>query len=231
MDSNHRPLVCDTSALPLSYGLKRFLFKAIIPYCYYHPLQLKIENVDRILKALLSFLAESVETVIIALVIFLVVYLFIGQPHRVDGDSMLPNFENGELIITDKLTYKFRSPKRGEVIIFKSPLDNKKVFIKRIIGLPGETITISNGSVFINGQKLTENYIHQSTDVIFGPFIKENETKQIPADSFFVMGDNRANSLDSRELGFIKKPNIIGKAWVIYWPLNKFSLVSHQTYP
>lgn len=184
----------------------------------------------KILQSIITFLTEMAETIIFSLIIFLVAYTLLGQPHRVEGDSMLPTFENGELIITDKITYKFRPPKRGEVIVFAAPPNQQKDYIKRIIGLPGETITISNGDVLINNQKLTENYIHESTRISFGSFIKEGETKIIPPNNYFVMGDNRSISFDSREWGFLDKENIIGKAWLIYWPITKFSFVKNAVY-
>ena len=184
----------------------------------------------KILRSLWFFTSDIIETIVIALAIFLLVYILLVQPHRVSGDSMLPNFENGELILTDKLTYKFTPAKRGEVIVFKAPPDKKKDFIKRIIGLPGETISISDGKVLINKQVLDENYLPPVTQIATGSFLKTGEERQIPANSYFVMGDNRSHSFDSREWGFLKREDVVGKAWVIYWPLTRLSPVPSVSY-
>lgn len=189
-----------------------------------------IEKMPKILRHLLAFTSDLIETIVIALVIFLLVYILLVQPHRVSGDSMLPNFENGELILTDKLTFKFGEPKRGNVIVFKAPPDRKKDFIKRIVGTPGETISLVNGRVLINKQFLSENYLSPVTQAASGSFLKEGEDKQIPANSYFVMGDNRSHSFDSREWGFLQKDDIVGRAWVIYWPLTRLSIVPTVSY-
>ena len=181
-------------------------------------------------KKIIALASDIIETVIIALVVFLIVYIFLVQPHRVSGESMLPNFENGELILTDKLSYKFGQPKRGAVIVFKAPPDKKRDFIKRIIGLPGEKISLSAGKILINDQILTENYLPGDFRVIEGSFLREGETKQLPSDYYFVIGDNRSHSFDSREWGFLIKEDIVGRAWVVYWPLNKISFVKSISY-
>lgn len=177
---------------------------------------------NQITQKIFTFLGEIAETVLIALAIFLAVYIFLAQPHRVKGDSMEPNFLNGELILTDKISYRFRQPDRGEVIVFKAaPTNGKLDFIKRIVGLPSEKILVKNGSVFINGKLLKENYLGREirANLKDGGFLKNGQEYLIPENSFFVMGDNRGASFDSRDWGPVQKDEIIGKAFLVYWPV------------
>jgi signal peptidase I len=184
----------------------------------------------KLARQLFAFFTDIFETIIIALAIFLVVYLFLVQPHRVQGDSMLPNFKNGELILTDKISYRIRPPQRGDVIVFKAPYDKSKDFIKRIMVLPGEKIKVENGGIFINDQKLFESYLPSSTQVQGGSYLKEGEEYTVPQGNYIVFGDNRAHSSDSREFGPIPKKDIIGKAFFVYWPPNAFALISKVSY-
>ncbi|OGD86116.1 signal peptidase I [Candidatus Curtissbacteria bacterium RBG_16_39_7] len=183
-----------------------------------------------LVKQLFSFFTDIFETIIIALAIFLVVYLFLVQPHRVQGDSMLPNFKNGELILTDKISYRIRPPQRGNVIVFKAPYDKSKDFIKRIIGLPGEKIKVENGGIFVNNKKVSESYLPDSIKVQGGSILKEGEEYSIPQEEYVVFGDNRAHSSDSREFGPVPKKDIIGKAFFVYWPPNAFAFITQVSY-
>lgn len=183
----------------------------------------------------LSIVGDVIETLVVAAAIFVIVYLFLLQPHQVKGASMQPNFHDGEYILTDKISYRFGKPQRGDVIIFKSPTDPDVDFIKRVIGLPGETIKISDGKVVItndqnpNGFTLSEPYdINGPTSG--GKEAPQNTEVKIGTDQFFVLGDNRLESFDSRSWGLLPMKNIIGKAWLRYWPLNKFGFVKHPRY-
>jgi signal peptidase I len=184
---------------------------------------------------LLSTLADFIETIVVAAAIFVIVYLFLLQPHQVKGASMQPNFKDGEYILTDKISYRFQNPQRGDVVILKAPTDPDVDFIKRIIGLPGEKIKISDGKIVIfnsnkkNGFTLKEPYRIIGT-TSGGKEAPQNTEIQIPQDSYFVLGDNRLESYDSRSWGFLPKKNIIGKAWLRYWPLNVFGFVQHPKY-
>jgi len=140
---------------------------------------------------------------------------------------MIPNFQDGEMILTDKISYRFSQPKRGDVIIFQSPTIGKDL-IKRVIGLPGETISIENGEVKINGNLLMEAYISIETPP--GTFLTEGQKYTIPANDYIVLGDNRSNSLDSKEWGPLEKKDIIGRAWLVYWPPRKISFVPSVNY-
>lgn len=156
---------------------------------------------------------EIIQTALISLGIFFFVYIFLVQPHRVKGDSMMPNFVDGELLLTEKVSYHLYKPKRGDVIVFKAPGPRKVDFIKRIVGLPGETIKIERGEIFINNQKIEEPYETQATEGTVNAIIGKDE--------YFVLGDNRGASSDSRTFGVIARNSLKGKAWFIYWPLFK----------
>ncbi|NLG03584.1 MAG: signal peptidase I, partial [Clostridia bacterium] len=148
---------------------------------------------------------------------------FVTHRTLVHGSSMEPRFHDGDSIMTDKITYRFREPERFDIISFPYLQDQHEYLIKRIIGLPGETVRIINGSIYINDVILNENY---GLEVIESGGIAEVPIVLGP-DEYFVLGDNRNDSLDSRfkEVGMIQKEDIIGKAWLQVWPLNQFGLV------
>jgi len=182
------------------------------------------------LKRLWAFFLDILEVVVFAVAIFLFVYLLIVQPHKIKGTSMEPNFPSGEYLLTDKVSYRFREPKRGEIIVFMAPTSNSDEFIKRIIALPGETIMIENESIYINGQLLNEPYLSYNINTLPGNFLQENDAMTIPFNNYFVMGDNRPFSSDSRSWGYVPKENITGRAWFIYWPLGSIGLIKDISY-
>lgn len=182
------------------------------------------------LKKFFSFIFEIIETIVLALAIFVVIYLFLFQPHQVKGASMEANFYDGEYILTDKITYRLRPPQRGEVVIFKAPKNPDLDYIKRIIGLPGETIKIENGKIVINSQELAEPYISKGMVTTGGFYLSEGKQIIIPEDSYFVLGDNRSHSSDSREWGPVYKDNIIGKAFLRYWPPSRIGILPQVKY-
>lgn len=158
-----------------------------------------------------STVKELTQTALISLTIFFFVYVFLAQPHRVKGDSMLPNFRDGELLLTDKISYRLYKPERGDVVVFRAPTPRKVDFIKRIIGVPGETIRIENGTVFIDDQELAEPYETAKTG--------GRTTVTLDRDQYFVLGDNRGSSSDSRSFGPIERKKIKGRVWLVYWPI------------
>ena len=182
------------------------------------------------IKRLGAFLLDILEVILSAIAIFLFVYLLILQPHKIKGASMEPNFYNGEYLLTDKLSYRLRLPRRGEVIIFEAPGANGEEFIKRIIALPGERISINDGHYYVNGIKLSELYIPDTTLTFPNVFLKSGQDLTVPPNSYFVSGDNRTASSDSRAWGFITKDKITGKAWFIYWPPKKMGFINKVTY-
>ncbi|MEA3399172.1 MAG: signal peptidase I [Patescibacteria group bacterium] len=158
---------------------------------------------------------ELIELLILVLVIVIPIRMFIAQPFLVSGESMLPTFHDKEFLIVDELSYLTGEPERGDIAIFKYPVNKKRIFIKRIIGIPGDTITISNGNVFIDGEKINEPYIKEQ-------FIT-NGTYEVTAENYFVMGDNRNRSSDSRIWGLVPENYLIGRAYIRLLPLSEIS--------
>lgn len=184
----------------------------------------------KIFKSAINFFFDFLETIVVALSVFVVIYLFIMQPHEVKGSSMEPSFQNNEYIITDKISYRFGHPQRGDVVIFKAPVNPEVDYIKRIIGLPSESVKISQGKVYVNGKKISETYLAESTPLFPSSFMKEDVEIEIQEDHYFVMGDNRPHSSDSREFGPISRKLIIGKAIFRYWPINEFGIIPKIIY-
>jgi len=164
------------------------------------------------------FLLDILETVILAVVLYFGINA-ISARVRVDGLSMNPTLQNGEYILVSKLSYKIGTPSRGDIIVFSYPADQRQDLIKRVIGLPGETVTIRNNEVLINGAKLDEPYIAQEPIYSGEWTVGEGE--------LFVLGDNRNDSKDSHQWGLLPQENIIGKALLIYWPPPEWELISH----
>lgn len=169
---------------------------------------------------------ELIEFIAIVFAILMAIRVFAAEPHRVEGNSMIPNFHTGDMIITNKLATRFPDFKRGEVIVLQDPMDVTKIFIKRIIGLPDETLKLADGKIYINGQLLDEPYLPSELLTPGETFLKEGNEITIPEGNYFVMGDNRENSSDSREWGFLKKELIIGQALLRYWPIDQVTILS-----
>jgi signal peptidase I len=164
-----------------------------------------------------SWLRELLEAVLPALVIVLVVNVFLAQATRVEGQSMDPTLHDRQRIVIEKLTYRFRPPRRGEIVVLRRPQPDP--LIKRVVGLPGEMVAIENGRVYIDGQPLDEPYLNEMTRGVLSPQI-------VPEGHVFVLGDNRDSSNDSRAFGMVSVEDIVGRAWVRYWPPNEIGLVS-----
>ena len=173
---------------------------------------------------------DALEPVVLAFAVFMMVYLFLFQPHKVDGRSMVPNFQDKEFILTDKVTYSRRDPQRGEVVVFHAPPPYNADFIKRIIGLPGETIMVRGGKVFVNGEQLNEEYLPGTYLTSEKSFLREGVPYNIPQGYFMVFGDNRDFSSDSREWGPIGEKAIVGRAFFRYWPPEQFGAIKHEDY-
>lgn len=173
---------------------------------------------DTFIKGWFQF-AKNIDIVLIVGLLF---RAFVLQPYIVDGNSMEQNFHNNQYLLVDQITYRFRAPKLGEAIVFHPPVNPDTNYIKRIIALPGETVTIANNTVSVNGQILAENYIYPgSKTTIIQPSLSET----LGPDEYFVMGDNREHSSDSREWGAVPKKNIVGRAWLIVYPVKDFGIV------
>jgi signal peptidase I len=189
-------------------------------------------TIDKELKKKKSAVREYAEAIILAVILALVVRAFVVQAFKIPSGSMIPTLLVGDHILvnkfsygikiplTDKILVRFWEPQRNDVIVFIYPLDTSKDFIKRVIGLPGETLQISNKKIYINGSPLEDLHAHYATSEILPGNIHQRDNfgpVRIPADSYFVMGDNRDKSLDSRFWGVVKREAIKGKACIIYW--------------
>ncbi len=170
-------------------------------------------------RALLTWLRELLETVLPAVLIALLINLFLAQATRVFGQSMEPTLYSDQRLVIEKLSYHFHSARRGDVVVLRVPEQSDELLIKRVVGLPGETIDIREGRVYVDGRLLDEPYIHQAT--------RDNQQDPIvvPPLHVFVMGDNRGFSNDSRSFGVVPLEHIVGRAWFSYWPIDRIGLV------
>jgi len=181
------------------------------------------------LKRLLSNIWEVAEVVIIALVTVFVIRNFIAQPFLVSGASMEPNFVDGDYLLIDEVTYYFRAPERGDVVVFKYPANPKSFFIKRVIGLPGEKIKIINGKISIvqpddTNLELEEPYLPEDLKTT------ADQEKVLGLDEYFVLGDNRSNSFDSRSWGPLPRTDIVGIVRLKIFPISEFGIVHHPVF-
>jgi signal peptidase I len=165
-----------------------------------------------------QWLVELGETVLPAIVIAVLINLFLAQATRVYGSSMEPNLHTDQRLVVEKVSYRLHGPRRGDVVVLRLPERGPELLIKRIIGLPGETIEVRNGTVYINDQPLEEPYTVRSANGSYGPTI-------VPEGNVFVMGDNRGASNDSRVFGPVPLERVVGRAWVSYWPLELLGVV------
>jgi len=172
---------------------------------------------------------EYAKSILIALAIALLIRTFVVQAFRIPSGSMIPTLLIGDHILVNKLTYRFGNPHRSDVAVFKFPLDPKKDYIKRVIGLPGDRIEVRNKMVFVNGKTLRELYIQHTNPSILPGMVQPRDNYGpvvVPTGHYFVMGDNRDSSYDSRFWGFVARKAFIGKALIIY-----FSWDPHESNP
>lgn len=160
-----------------------------------------------------STLIVYVEALAVTTVLAFIVVNFVGQSFLVQGASMLPSLHDGERLLVDKITYRFRPPARGEIVVFRYPADPQRKFIKRVIGIPGDVVEVREWIVYLNGRPLHEDYIYGPTYSDFGPVT-------VPEDTLFVLGDNRNQSEDSRyaDVGFVPRSHLVGRAVFSFWP-------------
>jgi len=175
-----------------------------------------------------AFVVEIIKIVVITLAIIIPIRYFLFQPFYVRGASMEPNFHDNEYLIIDEITYRFSDPKRGDVVVVKDPQKPSEFFIKRIVGLPGEEISIQSGEIYISAGSdaksaiLNEGYLNMNVST------SGNITIQLTDEQYYILGDNRSVSLDSRTFGPIPRDLIVGRAWLRVWPFDKFQ---HFTCP
>ncbi|MEE8360431.1 MAG: signal peptidase I [Candidatus Omnitrophota bacterium] len=171
-------------------------------------------------------LREWIESLVIAVILALVIRTFVVQAFKIPTGSMRTTLLEGDRILVNKFLYKFQEPKRGDVIVFKYPGDMKKDFIKRLIATEGEEVEIKAGDIYINGERVEDPFIVRKINYYNkSPYGEAGRKIKVPEDSYFVLGDNSASSKDSRYWGFVPEKNLIGKAFFLYWPLNRIRKV------
>jgi signal peptidase I len=168
---------------------------------------------------------ENVQIIVIALILAFLIRTFIAEPRYIPSDSMLPTLEQGDRLVVEKVSYYFRPPQRGEIVVFEPPpqlqmqgYESNQAFIKRVIGTSGETVAVQDGTVYIDRHPLSEPYILEAPNYSL-------QSVSVPQDRLFVMGDNRNNSNDSHVWGFLPERNVIGRAVFRFWPLNRLGIV------
>jgi signal peptidase I len=172
------------------------------------------------------FLYDGLQSLLLIAAVFLIIYIFVLEPHQVDGLSMFPTFHNSDILLSYLLPVRFDQLKRGDIVVFNAPVEADKLYIKRIIGLPGETIKVEDGGVYINGQKFDESsYLGADVMTYGGAFLQDGVERTVPIGDIVVMGDNRPGSSDSRAWGFLDKKKLIGKSIMRIWPLKDFEFI------
>jgi signal peptidase I len=166
---------------------------------------------------------EILETLLLTALIFLGVRVLV-QNYKVEGFSMEPTLNDGQYLLINKIGMHFHQPSRGDIIVFRYPLDPSKSFVKRVIGVPGDTVEVRSQQTIVDGHLVAEPYIKSAENGLFPP-------TTVPPGEYFVMGDNRNNSSDSRSWGMLPSKDIIGLAWVSYWPPREWGVVHEYRYP
>jgi signal peptidase I len=182
------------------------------------------------MKKAILFVWEIAKIVIFALVIVVPIRYFLFQPFFVKGESMVPNFEDGDYLIIDELSYRLRAPERGEIIVFKYPHDITQRYIKRIIGLPGETIEIKGGEIIVSKDGSSPKILDESDYLNSSVQTLGNVKVILGQDEYFVLGDNRPVSSDSRRWGVVPKSDIIGRVYFRAWPFTDFLKIETPAY-
>lgn len=192
---------------------------------------MKNKHINQAGFALGNFLLEFIQSIVLALSVFVVLYLFVAQPNEVKGSSMYPNFKDKEYLLTEKLSYRFGDPKRGDVVIFKAPASepcaaDECEYIKRVIGIPGDVVKVEGGQVYLNGELLDQSeFLASDVMTTEEEFMEEGVELTVPEGQYLCFGDNRPNSRDGRAFGPISRDLIVGKAFLKYWPLSAISLI------
>ena len=169
---------------------------------------------------------EWAQSILVALVLTLIIRTFVVQAFKIPSGSMRPTLLEGDKLFVNKYIYRFKAPKRGDIIVFKYPVDPKKDFIKRLVASGGEEVEIRDGKIYVSGKVLDDprtfgKFYYYNHD----PYGSPRETIKVPEENYFVLGDNSANSTDSRFWGFVPKKNVLGKAIFRWWPLNRFGKI------
>lgn len=183
---------------------------------------------EKYMMNLFKKILDSLEFYIFAGVFFIIIWYFVLSPRAIDGISMYPFLQNNDFILVYKLQYLTKDPQRGDVVVFKH--SETQDYIKRVIGLPGETVTVQNGSVYINGKALVETYLDSAVRTQPESTIREGVPYKIPENQYVLMGDNRPYSTDSREFGAVEKDFIEGRALLVWFPPEDGKLIKRLDY-
>lgn len=170
---------------------------------------------------------EFIESFVISASFFVVIYLFLMQPHQVKGSSMFPTYKDKEYLLTDKITYKRRLPIYGDVIVFKAPMNEDFDFIKRVIATPGQSVMVKGGKVFVDGKMLDEEYLPKEYTTSPGNYLSEGEQYTVQDGEVMAFGDNRDHSSDSRDWGPVPDKNIVGRVFFRYWPPSEAGVIKN----
>ncbi len=188
------------------------------------------ETQEPIGKVAAGYVGEMIRVILLSLAIILPIRYFLIQPFYVKGASMEPNFYDKEYLVIDELSYRFHDPVRGEIVVFRPPGDGRSYFIKRVIGLPGETVTVARGVVTIASADDPKGKVLDEKDYL-GELYTPGETKTTLKDGeYFLMGDNRTSSLDSRSFGPVARGSVVGRVWVRGWPPEKVGTIAAPSY-
>lgn len=204
----------------MSALLADLIIQSVTDYPFNQPTQPTVSEPQppSLARRILRFIGSIVQTVLFAVILFVVVNMLTARI-RVEGDSMEPSLVDGQFVVVNKLAYSLQDPKRGDIVVFHFPLNPDRRFIKRIIGLPGDHIQVLDGQVFINGNLLKEPYLAVPPAY--------NDEWDVGLDEMFVLGDNRNNSSDSQNWGALAFEDIIGKAILVYWPVDSMGWIPH----
>ncbi|MFQ5921341.1 MAG: signal peptidase I [Anaerolineales bacterium] len=196
------------------------IIQAVTDYPFNLPTQPTITEPKppSIARRILRFLGSILQTVLFAVILFVVVNRLTARI-RVEGDSMEPSLIDGQFVVVNKLAYSLQDPRRGDIVVFHFPLNPERRFIKRIIGLPGDHVRVQDGQVFVNGNLVNEPYLAVPPAY--------NDQWHVGLDEVFVLGDNRNNSSDSQNWGALALEDIIGKAFLVYWPMDSVGWIPH----
>ncbi len=179
----------------------------------------------------IALVLEMIQVLAVSLAIIIPVRWFLIQPFYVQGASMEPNFFDHEYLIIDELSYRLGNPQRGDVVVFHYPNDPKQFFIKRVIGLPGETVEISDGKIRIYNVPHPNGMLLDETAYLDQDFTAASQTVTLKADQYYLLGDNRSSSLDSRFFGPVSRKHVVGRVWVRGYPVDRWKHFDQQSYP
>lgn len=183
-----------------------------------------------IARAVLAYIGELLQVIIISLAIIIPIRYFLVQPFYVKGASMEPSFYDKEYLIIDELSYRFNHPERGDIVVFRYPLDPSQYFIKRVIGLPGERVRINGGQVTVFNSQNTDGVSLDESAYLPNAFTAGEKTVTLRADEYYLLGDNRSSSMDSRVFGPVKRKLIVGRVWLRGWPIDRLTNFSSPQY-